>query len=228
MRCPACGARNSEDATWCTQCYADVRAAADPTMSTAPDASGGAVGSRSGAMTGDAVTPPATAGRGTAAGRDVRDRDGTVEWRCAACDGWTPLEVATCAVCGTARRGFGEASKDTRFGEAEVVGASLVLPGLGHVLAGRVGTGLARMMLAVLWAVGGLVLVAGSSGVATLPGWLLLSSAVGLWVATAFDAKRLVDGEERQLLTTRRLGGFVLGVTVALVGSAGIVMLASA
>jgi ribosomal protein L40E len=226
VRCPECGARNSEDATWCTQCYADVRGAdhgATGAASPVPPAPGGSPAAGQPAL----PVPPADgvpADRpGEPAGadgrhRDVRDRDGRIEWRCAACEGWNPLEAASCLVCGSERRGFGEPTpREPDLGDVGIVGASLLLPGLGHVLAGRSGTGFARAILAVLWLFGGLVLVVGSGGIAGLPGWWLLASAGVVWVATVADAQRLVAGDRPQLLTTRRLGALVLVVTVGLV-----------
>jgi hypothetical protein len=141
MRCPACGARNSDDATWCTQCYADVR------PRPVPEPSAGTNEAARPAVPDQHATPQRPA---APVDRDVRDRDGVVEWRCAACDGWTELESPTCAVCGSPRRGFGElaAAPARSTSEGAIVGASLLVPGLGHMLAGRYGTGIARAGLA--------------------------------------------------------------------------------
>lgn len=240
MRCPDCGARNSEDAAWCTQCYADLRPPPVPQPPTADPQTPQRTASpaaRPSAVSGPAEgVPPApgvstSSGAGSARGRtvarDVRDRDGVVEWRCVACDGWSPLDVATCVVCGTRRQGFGdEDDRPSVEGRTEVLVASLLLPGLGHLLAGRHGTGLARAILAVLWGPGGLLLVLNSTGIASLPGWLLVVSAVLLWVSTVLDARSFVAGSDEQLLTTRRLGGLVLAVTLGLVAAAAVVMLA--
>lgn len=252
MRCPACGARNSADAAWCTQCYAAFRdpVAPDPA---APDPgdeerdqhlSGPAHGTAPGdERLGDDAElrasdgphrppppPPPAHVRAAARGggqRDVREREGVVEWRCATCDGWNVLEADRCRTCGTARRGFGEpAAVGADLDERRIVGASLVLPGLGHVLAGRAGTGAARALLALLWLLGGLAFVVGNPGAGGLPGWLLLVGAAVLWVMTAVDAQRLVAGDERQLLATRGLAALVVAVTLGLVASVGVVVLA--
>jgi len=220
VTCPSCGARNPPDAAWCTQCFA--RFGADD---------GAAAGGGLGHGERDRDEPLAASGNGTSmpgadagvkasGGRDVRERSGVVEWRCRTCQSWNPLLAGSCAVCESPRRGFGTAASASSVRPAgnATIGASLVLPGLGHVLAGDVGTGLARAVLAVLWVGGGLAMVlSGEGAAATLPGWVLLGGAVLLWTATALDARRLVAGRPGQLLDTRRLGGLVVLVTGVLV-----------
>lgn len=207
MRCPACGARNRPDAAWCTQCYEPTTAEARRT--------GVAAGER-GVPAADA--PPAATrdvGDGDVRDRDVRDRDGEVEWRCGACGTWSPLLAPTCAGCGTPRTGFGEAPprRDVHVGAGAVLVASGLLPGLGHVLAGRLGTGLARALLFVLWAAGGLVLLRGTGGAAG--GTVLVLGALVVWAASLVDVTRL-DTAHPPLLGPRRLGMLVLVVTSVL------------
>ncbi len=211
MRCPECGARNTDGAAWCTQCFHRFDAVAEP----APQASE--------PMTSDAAAPadpvPGGPERGAASDRDVRERDGVVEWRCPRCHAWTALEVAACAVCGTARSGFGvEAGTRPTTTDAPVFGASLALPGLGHLLARRTGSGIARLGLTLLWLGGGLaILLGGASVVARLPGLVLLLGVVVLWVGTVLDARELEAGGSRELLDGRALLWLVVGVTVALI-----------
>lgn len=82
MRCPSCGARNADDAAWCTQCFAPLDEPPQPEpRATAPAA------------------PPTPAG-GSAADRPFRTRDEEVEWRCRRCQAWNPLGVPSCATCG--------------------------------------------------------------------------------------------------------------------------------
>jgi TM2 domain-containing membrane protein YozV len=146
--------------------------------------------------------------------RPVRTRDGEVEWRCGACGAWNPLVgTGTCGTCGAGRRGFDAAPPTARpvtASRTAVVAATLVLPGLGHFLAGRVGTGIARALLALLWGVGGVALLTGgatAAGASLLAGWavLLVSSLLDLPTAGAPSPP--------ELLTARRLGLLVVAVT---------------
>lgn len=247
MRCPACGARNAVSADWCTQCYAalavpgadesaptaelpDVAApptpapptSAPPSPSTpappapstpAPPAPPTEPGTAS-----DAATPP------DAEAKDVRTRDGEVEWRCAVCSGWCALTAPACTVCGAARQGFG-----TETGPAEprqdlplpaVVGVSLVLPGSGHLLIGRTGTGVARLLLALLWLLGGFAMLRGAGGGAALgPALVLFTGAAVVWIGTALDVRTVLTGRGSEVLTSRVLLWLVVGVTVALVAT---------
>ena len=71
-------------------------------------------------------------------GRFRRSAEG-LEWACGLCREWNPLERTTCRVCGT---GFGEEpgtggppAPDVE--PAVLAGASVLLPGAGHLLLGR-------------------------------------------------------------------------------------------
>jgi hypothetical protein len=218
VRCPACGARNSDRATWCTQCYASLGDAL------APSPSGPSPGEMSEAPTSEA--PSAGAGPVPAGGgvdRDVRDRDGVVEWRCRRCEAWSPLLSPTCTTCGGPRQGFGEDTlpAPARLPDVSVLlAASVVLPGVGHLLAGRPGTGVARLVLWLLWLGPGLPAVLSAQGaVPALPGLVLLAGAAALWVTTLIDVQRLAGGDGREVLTSRRLlwlvGAVVAGAVLA-------------
>jgi hypothetical protein len=237
VRCAACGARNSDRATWCTQCYAPLGDAAAPTpggppadepleaptstsLGSQPPGSPPLGSERSAAASSAAEPAPAAVG---GADRDVRDRDGVVEWRCRRCEAWSPLLSATCVTCGGPREGFGE---DTPPDAARVpdvsvlLAVSVVLPGGGHLLAGRPGTGVARLALWLLWLGPGLPAVLGAQGaVAALPGLVLLAGAVVLWATTLVDVQRLAGGDGREVLTSRRLlwlvGAVVAGAVLA-------------
>lgn len=219
MRCPDCGARNAEAAAWCTQCYGSLE---EPTAASAEVGAGERPHPRTPAPRPDSgaapTPPPIPAAARAAAQRDIRVEGDQVEWRCARCEGWTPLEQPSCVACGSPRVGFtpeqtAGATTTTPTGSVPLV-ASALLPGLGHLLVGRPGSGLARILLWLLWAGGaGLTLV--SVGV-TSTALVLALAAIALWAITLHDLSRLADGQP-QLLTGRMLAWSVVGVTAALV-----------
>lgn len=230
MRCPDCGARNADAAAWCTQCYLRLEGPTAPATAAPAESGNGerrpSHASPSGPDTAGLPTPPPIpAAARAAAQRDIRVEGERVEWRCARCEGWTPLEQPACSACGSARVGFTPerapaAASTTPTGSAPLV-ASALLPGLGHLLVGRPGSGLARVLLWLLWAGGaGLTLV--SVGV-TSTALVLTLAAAALWAITLHDLSRLADGQG-QLLTGRVLAWSVVGVTAALVlsGLAGV------
>jgi hypothetical protein len=167
-----------------------------------------------------AATPPSVgAGARDAAARDVRTVDGEVEWRCGTCDRWSPLAADRCLACGSPRTGFGDppprpvVADDRRAG---LVVASIALPGLGHLLAGRLGSGLARLVLGLSWLLGGIAIAraAAASGAAILPAVPLLLGAAIVWTGSVADAASL---DRRELLRPRVLTvltGVVLGTLV--------------
>ena len=237
--CPACGARNAATAPWCTQCYTsfeedarlpgsgDTEPAGEVGKAAPQAAPSHGAGTRA-EPTAAADVPPADvppAERGEAPGRagstaDVRqDEQGRIDWRCATCDGWSPLEAAACVACGSPRKGFGDDRAVEVPDEQRIVVLSGLLPGLGHLMAGRVGSGLARALLGVGWLVGGVVLLvaavrAGSGHWAALP---LLAGAIIVWVLTVFDAQSLARGQQREYLDGRSLLWLMVGVTCLLV-----------
>lgn len=246
MRCDACGARNSDDATWCTQCYASFQDAAPaaaapgdvappvsepPTLPSPPvdpedagagdapepDASAAALrtpGDDARAATADpAGVFPEPAGPSD---RDIRAIDGRVEWRCATCGSWVALEDAVCATCGAARVGFGDpvtATADVAdVSEQTLLGASAVLPGAGHLLAGRMGSGITRIALFLLWAAGGLWWILSTQD-GRSPGIVLLVGAAVLWGATLVDANAIAKRRATEPFGVRGLLWTVVGVT---------------
>jgi hypothetical protein len=213
VSCPSCGARNPGDAAWCTQCYARFDGMrADPAVETvelAHDASAPVP------VTGE----PAPGQPSTARSGDVRVTGEFVEWRCRRCDGWNALDLAACRACGAPREGFGTAPTNptARVPAATARFVSMLLPGLGHLLMGAIGSGIARAVLFVLWVVGAIALL----GDATVGGVVLALGAIVLWAATLIDVHRLPTGQ-RELLGARGLGALVAVVTVLLVlGAAG-------
>lgn len=149
--------------------------------------------------------------------RDVREHEGEVQWRCRICDGWTPLEEPACRRCGAARTGFG-VDAPAPVGAQEVdrlVALTILLPGLGHMRAGRAGTGVARAVVALAWLIGAVALGVGAvrSGAAPVAAVPLLLGAVAVWVASVRDVRVLADDGRRELLDARGLLWLVAGVT---------------
>lgn len=223
--CDACGARNPADAPWCTQCFTSFAApAAALTVepAPAPTADPAPVDGADGAEPSDEDTGAVGGGSQEAQQRDIRQTaSGEVEWRCARCEAWSPLQAGACVACGSARRGFGPDPDEPAetLDEDRLVAASILLPGLGHVRAGRVGSGVARALFALGWLVGGLLLLlaavrAGAAYLAALP---LLAGAVVVWVLTVLDVRSLARGERTERLDGRALLWLMAGVTGALV-----------
>lgn len=100
MNCPHCGARNTAEAPWCTQC---LRPLTTPPAPAAPES---AASESTPTPPAPAATPPAgpqsPTGPTTDTDRPFRTVDGEVEWRCPSCDTWNLLDIPTCSVCGRA------------------------------------------------------------------------------------------------------------------------------
>lgn len=205
IRCPHCGATNPDSAPWCGQCYTSF-AAPTPPMAPAPP-----VDERP-APDPEPATATATTVRESGGFR--RADDDQLEWECVNCGTYNPLELTACTVCGTsfgARfAGEAEARAPADYGRARR--SSTFLPGLGHVQLGQVGSGLARMLLFVIWAAGGIALaLSGSRGIiAALP---LLGGATTVHVASLLDLDRLRTGRP-EFLAGRTLLWLVVGVTL--------------
>lgn len=227
LLCPSCGARNATSARWCTQCYGPVGEAASGPAATA---SGPAAAPSASPETpvASAPEPPASTAEVAAvasaapgseetsedtAERDIRQRDGEVEWRCHRCGGWQALTAAACETCGTPRRGFGDEPRPERprVPPATAVVASIVLPGAGHLLLGSVGAGLARLALWTVWLVGGIAMWRGPGSPAVAG--TLLAGALGLWAAALVGTLRLARGATDPV-TAPMLGVGVVVVTL--------------
>jgi ribosomal protein L40E len=206
VTCPHCGASNAPSATWCTQCYASLQEppAADPGPGPAP------------------TTPSPAAAPGEPPLRDPapdsglrRGEDG-LEWSCVACETVNPIEVSSCTACGVAfaaRFAVAEHSAPVDWASART--ASLFLPGLGHLRAGRP-AGWARLLLFGVWAVGGILVLIGAGASGLLVAGPLLLGAVVVHVATQLDLRAL-ERDGRELLDGRALLWLVVGVTVLVI-----------
>ena len=220
MRCPECGARNAEDAPWCTQCYTGFA----PGGGAAPPGDGSGPPPPSPTADHDAWEPGAEEGGGAPPDtpeRDVRLRDEVVEWRCGACGSWTPLTAPNCATCAGPRAGFGPTGRAASQQPPAValgpaMAASALLPGLGHLLRGQAGTGLGRLLLWLLWGGSGVTVLvtAGPTPAAVV----LLLAALAVWGISLVDLQRHAAGQP-PVADGRVLAWSVVGVTLALVGA---------
>lgn len=227
MRCPACGGRNADSAEWCTLCFAPLREtppveSPPPAAADEPVAHGATVEEPAARRLDPAGAPASAADPSVTAtssdGRFRRTEEG-LDWRCAACERWNPIERQTCATCRApfARTvGAEDPGPRTDVSETAAVGASILLPGAGHVLLGRAPAGALRMFLYVTWLVGGVVLLraaagSGRSAIAALP---LLVGALLVLLASVVEAQRTATGDETVLLTPR----VTLWLVMAVVG----------
>lgn len=231
MRCPACGAHNTDRAEWCGQCYAPLRETPapvhEPTREPVDDATAPPEPSEPAR---DRVSPePAS----TVVGTDARFRhtDEGIDWRCARCEHWNPIERRTCSTCGAAFTETMDAAEDgdgagARFGESIVTVATGALPGLGHILLGATIDGAARLVTYVLWLAGGVLMLveAIDTGGPVLPSLPLLLGAAVVWIASLVDVVNLARGRQQQVLRPRVL----LWLVVVVVGGLMLSFLASA
>jgi len=166
----------------------------------------------------DAAVEPQLVG---SEGRFRRTADG-LDWACDRCQSWNALEVLICSVCGRSFReqltgavDLGRPATDP----SRVRNLSLLLPGLGHMVVGDTVNGVARMIVALLWLVGGVALLqeAGSAGQSPLPAVPLLLGAMALWTATYLDATNLAAGSRHQVLDAKRFLWLFIGVMSATV-----------
>lgn len=239
MRCPDCGARNASTSDWCTQCYRRFGVPDQPlsTPEHAPESAPALTPEATPAQSPSEPAPDAADHAPAPAedaseqpdhvvdtGHDVRARGDEVEWRCAVCDRWNLLTEPACTACMSPRQGFGEPvgrrSSPREVGASKVLATSVLLPGLGHVLMARYGTGIARILLFLLWGLGAVGLARGASGASTLaPALVLLLGAALVWAGTLLDARALVASSSQEVLSSRALLWLVVGVTMALVAA---------
>jgi hypothetical protein len=204
-RCSNCGGLVGPDVEWCGQCYARVEPMwAEP----APERRQGST---------EPGSAPEPSARGAAAApRGLRvDAEGIV-WTCPTCGSENPLDASACDRCGTRfGRLFETEAPPPRISAERAAILSLVYPGIGHLVSGKLADGMARavvfafslgMVLAIL--LGGRAL--GGPLVPLLV--LFIGVSATLYVATAVDAYRAVRGEP-PVLSTRLL---LIGATVLL------------
>ncbi len=240
QRCAACDARNPAGAAWCGQCYAPMAAApAEPATPTpappapppapAPAAPADPLGLLPLPPSADSAERAPTEPRDLPAslldpstlvgGGRFRETGAGLQWSCGTCEEWNALELVTCSRChapfGPALGG--EATEPVPTVEpALLLGASFVLPGAGHALLQLWGEAFTRMLLALVWGIGGVTMLvsARSSGQPALPAVPLLVGWAVLALASVNDAQVAGTGQGRVLLQPRRLLWLVVTVVV--------------
>lgn len=236
IRCPSCGARNHPDAAWCTQCYVRLDepppppATPPPPPATPPPPAPGVPAHPDAARTSGDGAPDGELRSGE--GR-FRQADDGLEWRCEVCQEWNPIERVTCRVCSTP---FGRSPGDDTRPRPDVapgllVGGSLVLPGLGHWLLELRGAAVLRLLLALVWGIGGITLFlnARASGQSFLPavplllGWAIVAagSANDAYVEGGGTGQVVLSGRTLLWVTTGVVGGTFAAVLVGVLSAVG-------
>jgi hypothetical protein len=233
IRCPSCEARNPSTAPWCNQCYASLAAPEPPTppepsppATSVPAPPTQAATEQDGLLPLPPSSPGATRTGDAGEPRQLRSGSGRfrqaadgLEWSCATCDEWNPIERVTCTVCQVP---FGpSADADASPSRPEVaapvlVVSSLIAPGAGQWLLGLRGAAVLRLLLAAVWGLGGLSLLlrAQSSGQPALPAFPLLLGWAIVAAGSANDAVVESGGTGTVVLHGRVL----LWLTVAVIG----------
>lgn len=135
-----------------------------------------------------------------------------MEWACPSCGQWNSVESLHCLVCGTPLSARYEATEDTDEPPwTTALLLSVILPGAGHIAAGRIGSGIARAVLFAVWLGGGVLLSGGGSRSAVLVAAPLYLGAGALWLGSLVDLSALRSGG-RELIDGRVLLWLVVTV----------------
>ncbi len=209
-RCSTCGALVSAEAEWSGQCYSSLEPREPEAAPEGSARAAAAASPRDGSPAAAAVVP-------------VQAREGDPAWPCPVCGNRNPIELESCAACGTPfARLLQEPEVRPDVAPLSALRWSLAFPGLGHLRCGKGFDGLARAVMFV-WTAGTVaVLLVSRSGAGGLgPTVPLLSlflvGALLVYATSALDAYRLAAGEP-VLVSSRTL----------LWGSAGLVLLSVA
>lgn len=202
--CRNCGALLSPDVAWCGLCLTPI---AEPEPEPEPEP----------------ATPPEPATSGDVAARSPSTpaddgRPSEAFWACPVCGEENAMDLNLCPICGTSfARLFEEGSEGSRV-SSEVAARSGLIPGLGHLRAGKAGDGVARMFVFGLSLVFLAIFFTADAG-----RWSLL--VTGLYIVFCFaliaesyvDAGRAAAGE-RELISGRNLLWVAVGLLAVSVG----------
>ncbi len=141
-------------------------------------------------------------------------------WPCPVCGGKNPIQLDSCATCGTpfaqVMRVPGER---TRIEPRDAAIRSLIFPGLGHRVLGRGIDGLARgVLFAVTFGLGVLLAIAAAGSGALVAAFaLFLVAGVTVYAMSAVEAYRLAQGGDL-IVETKVLMWALVGVVFVGVG----------
>jgi hypothetical protein len=163
------------------------------------------------------ASPPAAPPPVTARDDGAREDEPTDPyWPCTVCDGRNPISADACATCGTP---FAQMMRSDEVpvdvAPKDALTRSLVFPGLGHRKVGRPVDGLVR---GVLFAMAfGMAMLTGFGGNGSTPMLLVfllfLTTALGVYVLSAYEAHRLALGG-RPVVASRALTWVLVGVVL--------------
>jgi hypothetical protein len=189
----------SEDAAWCGQCFAPLGRALEPPV----------------------VAQPTDAETATGVGATTEPTERPMPfWPCPVCGGKNPIQLDSCATCGTpfaqVMRVPGER---TRIEPRDAAIRSLIFPGLGHRALGRGLDGLARgVLFAVTFGLGAsLAVAAAGSGALVAAFVLFLVAGIGVYAMSAVEAYGLAQGGDL-IVQTKVLMWTLVGVVFLGVG----------
>lgn len=248
VRCPECGARNTAEAEWCTQCYTPLVVEEEPPAAAPAAAPQGAGGTAEpdgllplppeAEATADdedqpARTTPEAGSLRSGDGR-FRETDQGLEWSCRTCDTWNSMDRLTCAACGTPfGPSLGVEAEPERpdVPPAALTVVSLALPGAGHWLLGLRVQAVVRALLGTVWGLGGFVLflrgqMSGQSALPAIPllfGWLVVAagSANDAVVEGGGSGRVVLQGRVLMWLTLVVVGATFAAVLVGVLSAVG-------
>ena len=141
-------------------------------------------------------------------------------WPCPVCGGKNPIQLDSCATCGTP---FAQVMRvpdeRARIEPRDAAIRSLIFPGLGHRAVGRGLDGLARgVLFAVTFGLGASLAVAAAGSGALVAAFILfLLAGIGVYAMSAVEAYGLAQGGDL-LVDTKILMWALVGVVFVGVG----------
>lgn len=219
MNCPNCNSLNPDDAEWCSLCLTRFEEPLlvpklQPTDPQTEQVWQSIAGEAPGPQGHDDPAPPP---QRLQSGPIVRTERGLI-WSCPSCDNKNDLEQEICPVCGTsfydAFKPPEEAIGPNRALSSQVAALLSLIPGAGHIYAGRVAEGVTRLFLATWWTLT-IILVPASLPMLALTKIVYVLALMGLMAISAVEASRAaVDPRSISLLSTRA----ILYASMSLVG----------
>ncbi|MHB8511157.1 MAG: hypothetical protein ACYDCC_03155 [Actinomycetota bacterium] len=203
MKCPACGALNAADAAWCGQCLTrfDSRSTLPQPLEQAP------------VEQAPLRSVPHTG---------VHRSGDSLAWICPACATQNSIDEIACTACGTplAKLFGAEEKTELKRTGSTAVGLSVVMPGAGHLWAGRTAEGIGRVFL-YLWCVAvGVFLITRSSpktgAVLHSIGAVFLIAAAIVWVMVLLESQRIAIGRAVTLIPGKALLWGMVALTCVL------------